>query len=212
MNKIKYLLTLIPVISVFSPSAMAADPGFYVGAGLGQSNTEGDNFDFNERLKREGFSGVDTTLKFNAFAWKLFGGYQVNPYFAVEAGYVRLGKATSTAETAIDPARVPAFADAIAKVQPRLAKGATISLVGSMPVNPKFFAYAKLGAFRWDAEVGASTATINTLRTSKGNGAVLSIGGEAELGSGWAARGEVERYLIKPDPANVFSLNLLYRY
>jgi Bacterial Ig-like domain (group 3)/OmpA-like transmembrane domain/Abnormal spindle-like microcephaly-assoc'd, ASPM-SPD-2-Hydin len=212
MNKIKYLLTLIPVISGFTPPAMAAEPGFYVGAGLGKSNTEGDNFDFNERLKREGFSGVNTTLKFNAFAWKLFGGYQVNPYFAVEGAYVSLGKATSTAETTLDPARVAAFADAIAKVQPRLAKGAALSVVGSMPLNPKFFAYAKLGAFRWNAEVGTSTGSINTLRTSKGNGTLLSIGGEAELGSGWAARGEVERYLIKPDPANVFSLNLLYRF
>ncbi|MGB8856386.1 MAG: outer membrane beta-barrel protein [Burkholderiales bacterium] len=210
MNKIKYLPIIAIALFLGAPPAIAADAGAYFGVGGGKSNTEGDNFDFSERLKREGFTNVTTTLKFDDLAWKVFGGYQINQYFAIEAAYVSLGKATSTAEAlVVDPA---AFADAVAKVQPRLAKGSMISLVGSMPVNPKFFAYAKLGAFHWDAEVGASTGSVNTLRTTRGNSAVVALGGEAELGSGWSARGEIERYVIKPDAANVFSLNLVYRF
>jgi OmpA-OmpF porin, OOP family len=210
MNKIKYLSIIAIAAGLISPPGMAADAGAYLGVGVGKSNTEGDNFDFSERLKREGFNDTITTLEFDSFAWKVFGGYQLNPYFALEAAYVNLGKATSSAAaTVTSPAT---FADAVARVQPRLAKGATLSIVGSMPVNPKFFAYAKVGAFRWEAEVGASTANINTLRTTKGNGAVVALGGEADLDAGWAVRGEVERYLIKPDDANVFSLSLLRRF
>jgi hypothetical protein len=210
MNKIKCLSGLVAILALAGTPAMALDAGAYVGVSGGKSNTEGDNFDFSERLKREGFSNVTTTLKFNDFAWKVFGGYQFTQYFALEAAYVKLGNATSSASALVgDPA---AFADAIARVQPRLAKGASLSVVGTMPVNPKFFTYAKLGAFRWDAEVGASTGTINTLRTTKGNGGVISLGGEAVLGSGWSGRGEIERYVIKPDAANVFSLSLVYRF
>ncbi len=210
MNKIKCLSLISIVFSLISTPTLAADAGAYIGVGGGKSNTEGDNFDFSQRLKREGFANVDTTLKFNDFAWKVFGGYQFSPYFALEAAYVSLGTATSSAKADVLVAKD--FADAVARVQPRLAKGPSLSLVGSMPVNPKFFVYGKLGAFKWDAEVGASTGNINTLQNTKGNGAVVALGGEAELGSGWAARGEIERYVIKPDAANVFSLNLVYRF
>lgn len=210
-KSMKRIIGLMLMLSSFtSLQAMAIEPGMYFGAGGGKSNTEGDNIDFAERMRREGYPNVVTTLKFDDLAWKLFGGYQLNPYFAMEAAYVNLGKATGTARDAV--ANQSAFADAVARVQPRLAKGVALSAVGSMPVNPKFFAYAKLGIYRWNAEVGASTGGLNTLRTSNGNGAVASIGGEAELTPGWAARGEVERYIIKPDPANVFSFSLVYRY
>ena len=68
MNKIKCLSLISIVFSLISTPTLAADAGAYIGVGGGKSNTEGDNFDFSQRLKREGFANVDTTLKFNDFA------------------------------------------------------------------------------------------------------------------------------------------------
>jgi Bacterial Ig-like domain (group 3)/OmpA-like transmembrane domain/Passenger-associated-transport-repeat len=210
MNLIRFLPVVL-LSTVLGGNVFAAEPGFYVGLGGGKSSSEGDNYDFNQRLKGAGFNDVNTTLKFQDFAWKVFGGYQINQYLAAEAAYLDLGKVTVTANGAVaDPA---AFANAVARVQPRLAKGGSLSVVGSIPVNPKFFAYAKLGYMHWSADAGASTGSLITqTNSSSGNAALFALGGEAELTSGWSARGEVERYQIKPDAANLFTLNLIYRF
>jgi autotransporter-associated beta strand protein len=209
MNPSRFLPALL-LSTLMAGNALAAEPGFFVGLGGGKSSSEGDNYDFNQRLIGQGFN-VKTTLKFDDFAWKLFGGYQVNQYLAVEAAYLDLGKVSVTADGVVaDPA---AFANAVARVQPRLAKGGALSVMGSIPVNPKFFAYAKLGVMRWSAESGASTGSLNTQASkTSGNAALFAIGGEAELTSGWSGRAEVERYQIKPDAANLFTLNLVYRF
>ena len=58
-------------------AAAELDPGFYVGAGVGQSKIEADDINFDE----------DDT------GFKVFGGYQFNKYFAVELAYIDGGNA-----------------------------------------------------------------------------------------------------------------------
>ena len=63
------------VLGMAALSAGAAEqPGFYVGAGAGQAMIDDGALD-------------DEDTAFSAFA-----GYQVNPYFGLEAGYADLGK------------------------------------------------------------------------------------------------------------------------
>ncbi len=65
----RFKLAIIAAAALISGSAMAADDGFYVGAGIGASD-----------LAAGGFSGND-------FAFKLFAGYDFNKYLGVEGGY-----------------------------------------------------------------------------------------------------------------------------
>lgn len=62
-------------------SAQAADNGFYVGAGIGQSNVQVDS----DTLNGIGFDGKDT-------AWKVLVGIRPLDWLAVEASYVDFGK------------------------------------------------------------------------------------------------------------------------
>jgi len=73
MSKHKTTLTALLLAAVIgiAPSAHAADPGFYFGAGVGQGN--------------------DKALDQTSGAAKLFVGFNVNPFLGLEASYVNLG-------------------------------------------------------------------------------------------------------------------------
>lgn len=54
-----------------TPAAQAAEPGFYVGGGLGQGN--------------------DLVLQQTSAAYKIFGGYNINDFLGMELAYINLG-------------------------------------------------------------------------------------------------------------------------
>ena len=76
MRKTKLLSTLLLSVTLGAAAfgAQAQDPGFYAGAGVGQSFVDEGAYD-----------DEDT-------AFSVFGGYQFNRYFGVETGYADFGK------------------------------------------------------------------------------------------------------------------------
>jgi OOP family OmpA-OmpF porin len=66
-------------------AAQSSLSGFYVGAGVGQSKAK-------DWCGGGGFDSCDDKKT----AWKVFGGYQISPNIAVEAGYAKLGKFTAS--------------------------------------------------------------------------------------------------------------------
>ena len=97
--------------------------GFYAGLGAGRTHADIDN------------AGIAGSTDKEDNAWKAFGGYQFNQNFAVEGGYVDLGKASVNGAT---------------------GSGTTDSntwhagVVGSLPVTPQFALTGKLGIARTD--------------------------------------------------------------
>ena len=75
-RKIVGTCTLAAVMT--SGAARAEETGFYLGAGVGESQQEAGVF-----------SGHDTALK-------LFGGWSINKYFAIEGGYIDAGTRSDT--------------------------------------------------------------------------------------------------------------------
>jgi len=151
-------LALCVMFALCSGSALAKDEGFYVGASLGsasiqQSGSDPDLGDFD----------IDE----NDFAWKIFGGYQFNPIFAVEGGYVDLGSPSNSG----------------IKVEPY---GLDLFAVAGIPLGP-IRGFGKLGAIYWDADTLVSDHKFNEDSFDFAGG----VGLEFELGS-FAIRGEVE--------------------
>jgi OmpA-OmpF porin, OOP family len=126
---------------VVTSGAMAQaqpDRGWYAGISLGQSDL------------KDACSGVPNCDKKDT-AWKIFGGYQINPMFAAELGYSDLGKASASA------AGVSASVEATAW---------ELVGVGAFPINNQFSVFGKLGVYRAEVKgrsnVGVSADNTNS--------------------------------------------------
>jgi OOP family OmpA-OmpF porin len=98
--------------------ALPAIGGGYLGVGIGAA-------DYNESLWS--IAGTRDT------GWKIFGGYQFNPYLSAEAAWVDLGKVSNSNESI-------------------KTRGASLAGIGSLPLGTSFAIFGKLGAFFWDQE------------------------------------------------------------
>ncbi|WP_394203953.1 outer membrane beta-barrel protein [Shewanella waksmanii] len=116
------------LIAIFSnTSALAADIDntWYLGAGIGQSNYE------NVSSTGNGYLSDDSDL-----AWNALVGYQLNKYFAIEAGWQDLGT--------LDDSHMRT--DLGQNIE---AKGFTLGLVGTLPLSGKWFLTGEAGAMQY---------------------------------------------------------------
>ena len=81
---------------------------------------------------------MGATCDDKATVWKIFGGYQFNPYLGFELGLSDMGDW---------PASVPGLGAATAKFR---VFGMT--LVGTYPLSKRFDVYGKAGVFMWDSD------------------------------------------------------------
>lgn len=122
----KKSLLAIALMSTFSyANAADVDNTWYVGAGLGQSNYE--SVDAVSHL------GDDSDL-----AWNAIVGYQLNKYFAVEAGWQDLGTDDDT--------HLWGGLDGSQSID---VDGFTLGLVGTLPLNEKWFLTGEAGAYQY---------------------------------------------------------------
>jgi len=89
-------------LATFGPQAMAADNGFYLGAGISQANTE---------LSLAGFGSDDV----DDTGFKIIGGWRPLDFLAVEANYMDLG-GDSEDGTSIDSSAISVSALLLAEI------------------------------------------------------------------------------------------------
>jgi OOP family OmpA-OmpF porin len=180
------------------------DDGFYVGGGLGGTSLKLDT------------SGLIGSKKETDIGWKLFAGYQINRYAAVEAGYYDLGKASFNGQFAV--AIPPILAGTPTSVSLR-SDAFALSAVGNLPLaNSGFALVGRLGVAHAkshaDVTVGLTGGTISENSTELTYGLGLRYNFTPEI----AVRAEWERFRVggsnvggKSD-VDLFSLNALYRF
>ena len=164
MQTIKLLVALMALAtasSVMAEGRFTSAGKFYGGASVG--TMEGDIKDTCDALDKD------------CMGWKVFGGYQFAPNFAVEGGYYKLA----------DINKSNAFGDTL-KLQ---ASGVAISGVASMPVAPKIDLFGKLGMMQWDAK-----GTINgkTFDKDDGTDVMAGVGLNYKITDTLGIRGEYE--------------------
>src|SRR6476469_8171915 len=93
------LLGIAVLTALAAPAAMAQATGWYAGGSVGGARATIDDQRSQGGLAGPGLatSSIDDRERHAAF--KLFGGYQLNRYFGVEAGFFDLGKFGYTAHT-----------------------------------------------------------------------------------------------------------------
>lgn len=174
--------------------------GFYLGAGIGYSELDNDTLDWLESI------GANTDDSDTGY--KLFAGYQFNPYYAVEASYVDLGAASASGASGADSAKLTLGMD-----------GYTAALVGKLPIASGVSVLGKLGMIAWDADLDLD-ATIDgqsydAHAEEDGTDPYYGIGAEYVIDR-FMLRGEYERYDISESgedfEIDLISASLGYRF
>lgn len=160
-SKILSRTLLAVVLGAGAFGAQAADnPGFYVGAGAGQSFVDERNYD-----------DEDT-------AFSVFGGYQFNRYFGLEAGYSDFGK--------LEPKGAGRALE---------ANSAYLTAIGTVPFTDKFSGYAKAGFHRWDLD--SALPGLTKSNDDSGNDPTYGLGLQYSFNDKVALRTEYSRFEVE---------------
>lgn len=204
-------LGLAALLGAASPSVMAADSGWYIGANAGQSRATIDNARIASGLLDAGFTTTSIGDNDKDFGFKLYGGYQFNRYFAIEGGYFDLGQFGFKAYT--QP-------HGMLKGDIKL-KGLNIDLLGILPITEKFSAFARIGAdYAKVDDHFTGTGSVNVLDPSPSKRATnykFGLGLQYNFVPSFGMRLEAERYRIDDAVGNkgdvdLYSLGLIYQF
>lgn len=162
MNILKRNCFAILVAVTLPTTALAVQPGWYVAVDGGKAHYNGIAGNAQQWISfaptpPPGMVIVNSEpsshqSKSNATGYRLTVGYQFNPYFGVEGGYVNLDNVHANGDlrvetTAANPFAplegIATYADA-AKLR---ARGWELAATGSWPLNPRWSLFGRLGMF-----------------------------------------------------------------
>jgi OmpA-OmpF porin, OOP family len=207
------ILSLASLTALASLPSMAQQPaqGGYFGLSLGRSQATIDEPRIRARLLDSGASSVSLARDENSTALKLLGGYQFNPYLALEGGYFSLGKFGYTAST--QPA---GSLKGQAKFQ-----GVNLDVVGTLPLTQRWSALGRIGtqyAGARDSFSSSGAVTVGDSNPSKKElNYKLGLGAQYAWSPSLLVRAELERYRINDaignrGDINVVSLGLVFPF
>jgi OOP family OmpA-OmpF porin len=162
-------------VAAAAPAAFAqdAEPGFYLGGGVGQFNAQIDDVDDVDSTVDE-WDNDDT-------AYKLFLGYRLNNFLSFELDYINLGEPSGE----VIPGRnVDASVDGFAPY-----------VVGTIPLGQWFEVYGRLGYFFYDATLGVEDGVGGRVEfDEESEELVYGAGIGANIGERLNIRFEYERF------------------
>jgi OOP family OmpA-OmpF porin len=198
-------------VSIASPCVQADNTGWYIGANVGQSRSIIDNDRIIGGLQKQGFATTSISKQEYDVAYKAFGGYQLNQYFALEGGYFDLGQFDFTANT---------LPTGTLNGKIRL-RGFNFDAVGFIPFTEKFTAFGRVGlteAYARDSFNGSGSIVVLDHHPSKqALNYKFGLGLQYDITRSLATRLEAERYRIDDAIGNkgdidLLSVGLVYRF
>ena len=198
------LLTLAGLGSLLGSAALAQDASYYYGGlSVGSARAKIDQERISTALVGSGLTVTGFKRDERDTAYKLFGGYQFNRHFAVEAGYFDLGKFGFASTT------TPA---GTLNGQIRLA-GFNLDLLGSLPVTERLTAFVRVGAqqarTRDNFSGSGAVAVLNPNPSSRELNYKAGAGLQYAFGPSLLLRGEAEHYRVNDAVGNHGGINVL---
>lgn len=185
------------------PCALAADSPWYIGANIGSSQANIDTGRIARELTGAGFTIGAVSADDTHMGGKLFAGYQFHRNFAVEGGYVDLGRFTYVATTTAPAGMLNA------KMR---RQGANVDLVGTLPITNGWSALGRVGVVHTsvrDTLNGTGGVVVPFPNPAKSDtSAKFGLGIQYDLSKGVGLRGEVERYQISDSAGNVGTIEM----
>jgi OmpA-OmpF porin, OOP family len=212
-TKTSQALAIAALAALATPMAQAQDTGWYAGGNVGRATTSIDDARITQGLAGQGLitNSIDNRERHNAY--KIFGGYQISPHFAVEGGYFDLGNYGYTAHT------TPAGTlNGDIKL-----RGLNLDLVGTLPLVGNLSALGRVGVTSIRASDNFSATGAAHVPYSSNSPSQRSTDLKVGLGLAYAftpalsMRVEAERYRFKDGVGNrgnadMVSVGLLYRF
>lgn len=167
------------LLAAFSSSAVADDSGAYLAADLGQSRFSGDAFAFPG-------SGWMSSSQSDSSAYRLTAGYQLTPYFGLEAGYVDLGHGSVTLRPT--PSSPPIGFNMLGFRAG--VKGEFAAITGTWPIDPQWALFARLGGIegKLDFQTTQSNVPGTFDRTSTAWTSTYGVGAKWNFQPQWSLR------------------------
>jgi OOP family OmpA-OmpF porin len=219
---IRKILPVMAVLSLPCGVVHAQSEGWYIGAGAGQSkaNNAGSCSDLNDVF----LPGFDCTSNDTSTGWKLFAGYQFNPYLAVEGGHVDLGTFKISASGNFAGAPLPPGPGTASGSDK--ASGFSLDAVGTLPINEQFGLIGRAGLFAWKLDASATASQTNAVPTlsvsasdnPSGSGLDFGVGAKYDFNSVAGLRVEWQRFksigndTTGKSDIDLISASLLYRF
>ena len=126
----------------------------------------------------------DEDCSTTSFAAKAFGGFDLNPYLGVEAGFAYLGDVSLASTDEGEASKVD--------FEPISLYAA---LMGKIPISDNGSLFAKLGVQRWKVDVSGEDIEGSSVNGSeKGTDLLLGLGYRHVLANGLVIRAEWERF------------------
>ena len=192
-------------------TASAQDSGWYAGANVGRTSATVDNARITSGLAGAGLATTSIADRDRDTGYKIYGGYQLSPNFALEGGYFDLGKFGFTANT--NPAGT-------LNGDIRL-RGLNLDLVGTLPLSERFSLLGRVGAnyartrgtFSGTGAVGVTNPNPSKNDTNY----KIGVGLQYAFTDSLSMRGELERYRINDAVGNrghvdMVSVGLVYKF
>lgn len=202
-------------LPVLSFSSRAADDtgytenGWFAGMNVGKSSANIDSTAIRSALENNGFAVTSIDKDSRNEGYKIYLGYQLGRYIALEGGYFDLGDFRFMADT------LPVTSyGGYTKL-----KGWNLDLVGNLPLTARLSAFARLGVTRNESETRfSSNGLINTADYSDDyTKHKYGLGLQYDISAAFTLRLEAERYRMDDLVGNdgdidLYSLGLVYRF
>lgn len=214
LSRLAGLVSTTTLLSILAAGAAHAQdtPYPYVGLSAGRSQAQFDERLLATRLLGAGRSITSLSRDERDTAYKIFGGYQFNRYFATELGYFDLGKSSFNVSTL----PVGSLAGELA------VQGVNLDLVATLPLSERWAVSARLGAQyartrTYATGVGSIIVTDPEGRRRETN-AKVGLGLQYAFSPSFIVRAEAERYRVSDGHGggkgniNVASLSLLFPF
>ena len=178
----KAALPALLAASLLPLSAMAAEPGFYVGGKIGAASVDGDFID-------------DDDTSFGAYA-----GYQFNPYFALEGVYTNFGDVEVDLDD-LDIDNEGLEPDSIG-----------LRAMGSFPVGERFDVLAGIGYHAFDLNPDYGDELHDAIGDDSSTDLFYGVGAQFNFGNNLAVRAMYDRFEFEGSDADEISLGLHYTF
>ena len=192
-------------------AALAQDSAWYSGANVGRTSATVDNARITRGLASAGLATTSISDRDRDTGFKIYGGYQLSPNFALEGGYFDLGKFGFTANT--NPAGT-------LNGDIRL-RGLNVDVVGTLPLSERFSLLGRVGAnYAQTRGTFSGTGAIgltNPNPSKRDTNYKIGVGLQYAFTESLSMRGELERYRINDAVGNkghvdMVSVGLVYKF